>query len=64
VALHKRARRHLRRPAGANATVGAAPDRDDRRDSDVAISIVRSMAGQMTKAGGVLASAQTMPPVR
>jgi hypothetical protein len=53
--LHKRARRHLRRLAGANATVGAAPDCDDRRDSDVAISIVRSIAGQMTKADGVLA---------
>ena len=36
VALRKRARRCLRRSAGANAIVRPAPGRDDRRDSDVA----------------------------
>jgi hypothetical protein len=50
VALCKRARRHLRRPAGANAIVGATADRDDRRDSDVADPIVRSETVEMTKA--------------
>jgi len=39
VALRKCARRRLRRSAGANAIVRAAPGRDDRRDSDVAEAI-------------------------
>jgi hypothetical protein len=49
VALHKPARRRLRRPAGANAIVAVAPDRDDRRDSDVAFPIVSSGDRKMTK---------------
>ena len=36
VAFRKRARRRLRTAPGANAIVRPAPNRDDRRDSDVA----------------------------
>ena len=39
VALRKRTRRHLRRPAAANAIVRPALGRDDPRDSDVAVEI-------------------------
>ena len=41
VALRKRARRHLRRPAAANAIVRPALGRDDPRDSDVTQALVR-----------------------
>jgi len=41
VALRKRARRHLRRPAGTNAVVRPAPGCDARRDSDVDFAIAR-----------------------
>jgi hypothetical protein len=50
VALHKPARRRLRRPAGANAIVAVAPDLDDRRDSDVAIAIARGAPPPEVKA--------------
>jgi len=49
VALRKRARRRLRRPADANAIVRPAPVRDNRRDSDVAIAIVRRAAAGDSK---------------
>ncbi len=42
VALRKHTRRHLRRRGGANAIVRPAPDRDSRRDSDVAVALVNS----------------------
>ena len=47
VALHKRARRRLREPAGANAIVRPASGRDDWRDSDVteAIAWSRGLGG-------------------
>ena len=44
VALRKRARPRLRRPAAADAIVRLAPIGDDPRDSDVANSIVSSPA--------------------
>jgi hypothetical protein len=54
VALHKPARRRLRRPAGANAIVAVAPDLDDRRDSDVAKGLTRR-----TQPGGRMRSSAT-----
>jgi hypothetical protein len=50
VALRKRARRRLRRPAGANPIVRSAPGGDDRRDSDVAKAIARCEPARGTKA--------------
>jgi hypothetical protein len=49
VALLKLARRRLRKPAGATI-VRPAHGRDDRRDSEVALSIVRREAAGKTKA--------------
>jgi hypothetical protein len=46
VALHKPARRRLRRPAGAHAIVAVARDCDDRRDSDVA-RLSRNSSGEL-----------------
>ena len=50
VAMRKRARRRLWRPAGANAIVRRAPGRDDRRDSDVARGIAPCDGSWMSKA--------------
>ena len=50
VALRKRVPRRLRRTAGANAIVGPALGRDDRRDSDVAGALVRSEIAQEAQA--------------
>jgi hypothetical protein len=57
VALRKRARRRLRRAAGANAIVRPAPGRDDRRDSDVA----EAMAGS-TRLRGECDRQPGLPP--
>ena len=50
VALHKRTRRRLRTPDGADAIVRPAASRDDRRDSDVAIAMARCAASREVKA--------------
>lgn len=49
VALRKRARRRLRRAAGANAIVRPAPGHGDRRDSDVAKGRISPGPGRRRK---------------
>ena len=50
VVLRKRAQRRVRRSAAANAITSATPGRDDRRDSDVAVALVRSGADRQANA--------------